>query len=255
MNYSKWFSLDGRIALVTGAGRGLGRSYARALAEAGATVVCVGRNTARLKDIAGEISSAGGRAEVLAADVSKPREVRAVIDDTVERYGRLDVLVNNAGMEIAKDFLEVTEEDYDAIMGVNLRGLYFAAQAAARHMVRQHSGKIINIGSLASQIGIAKSTVYSASKGGVLLFTRALAVELASHNIQVNAIGPGYFRTDMTEPFFQDPEHRSWIEQRIPMGRIGTLEDLAATVVFLAGPGSDYITGQIIYVDGGWLAS
>ncbi|MBC7342662.1 MAG: glucose 1-dehydrogenase [Clostridia bacterium] len=255
MNYSKWFSLDGRIALVTGAGRGLGRSYARALAEAGATVVCVGRNTAGLKDIAGEISSAGGRAEVLAADVSKPREVRAVIDETVERYGRLDVLVNNAGMEIAKDFLEVTEEDYDTIMGVNLRGLYFAAQAAARHMVRQHSGKIINIGSLASQIGIAKSTVYSASKGGVLLFTRALAVELASHNIQVNAIGPGYFRTDMTEPFFQDPEHRSWIEQRIPMGRIGTLEDLAATVVFLAGPGSDYITGQIIYVDGGWLAS
>jgi NAD(P)-dependent dehydrogenase (short-subunit alcohol dehydrogenase family) len=172
----------------------------------------------------------------------------------VRKEGRLDILVNNAGTEIPKGVLDVTEQDYDTIMATNLRAVYFMAQAAARHMVRQRKGKIINVGSLACAIGIRGATVYSASKGGVLQFTRALALELAPYNVQVNAIGPGYFRTAMTEPFFQNPQHRQWIESRIPAGRIGEPRDLAGAVIFLAAPASDYVTGQIIYVDGGWLA-
>jgi len=249
------FNLDGKVAVVTGASRGLGRGFAKALAEAGALTICMARSVPDLEVTAAQIREAGGKAEVWQVDVASPSEIQTAFDHIVERYGRLDILVNNAGTEIPKEVFDVTEQDFDTIMGTNLRGLYFAAQAAARHMVRQGSGKIINLGSLASQIGLAGATVYSASKGGVLQFTRALAVELARKNVQVNAIGPGYFRTDMTEPFFQDPEHREWIENRIPMGRIGTPEDLAGTVVFLASPASDYVTGQIIYVDGGWLAS
>jgi len=252
---ARLFSLEGRVALVTGAGRGLGRGLAQALAAAGALVVCAGRTVADLEATAASITTAGGRAEARPVDVSVPAQTRALVEGVVADHGRLDILVNNAGTEIAKPVLEVTEADYDTIMNTNLRGLYFAAQAAARVMVPQGHGKIINLGSLASQIGLAGSTVYSASKGGVLQLTRALAVELAPYNVQVNAIGPGYYRTEMTEPFFQDPDHRRWIEQRIPMGRVGTAADLAGAVVFLAAPASDYITGQILYVDGGWLAS
>ena len=255
VSLAQLFSLQGRVALVTGAGRGLGRGLAQALAAAGARVVCAGRSLAHLEETVAMITGAGGQAEARPVDVSDPAATRALVEGIVADHGPLDILVNNAGTEIVKPVLEVTETDYDTIMNTNLRGLYFAAQAAARVMVPRRRGKIINLGSLASQIGLAGSTVYSASKGGVLQLTRALAVELAPHNVQVNAIGPGYYRTDMTEPFFRDPEHRRWIEQRIPMGRIGTTLDLAGAVVFLAAPASDYVTGQILYVDGGWLAS
>ncbi|MGD0153221.1 MAG: glucose 1-dehydrogenase [Thermacetogeniaceae bacterium] len=250
---SKLFGLDGRVALVTGAAQGLGRGYAQALAAAGALTICMDRD--HPEETVSLIRDAGGKAEPCQVDISRPVDVQAAIDGIVNKYGQLNILVNNAGTEIEKNFLEYSEQEYDTIMGTNLRGLFFASQVAARYMVKQRNGKIINQGSLGSQIGLAGSTVYCATKGGVLLFTRALAIELAPFNVQVNAIGPGYFRTSMTEPFFQDPEHRQWIENRIPAGRVGTNDDLAGTVVFLASPASDYITGQIIYVDGGWLAS
>ncbi len=250
---SKLFDLDGRVALVTGAAQGLGRGYAQALASAGALAICMDRD--QPEETVALIRDAGGKAEPCQVDISRPAGVQAAIDGIVSNYGRLDILVNNAGTEIEKNFLEYSEQEYDTIMGTNLRGLFFASQAAARYMAKQRSGKIINQGSLGSQIGLAGSTVYCATKGGVLLFTKALAIEMAPFNVQVNAIGPGYFRTSMTEPFFQDPEHRQWIENRIPAGRVGTNDDLAGTVVFMASPASDYITGQIIYVDGGWLAS
>lgn len=250
---SKLFDLDGRVALVTGAAQGLGRGYAQALASAGALAICMDRD--QPEETVALIRDAGGKAEPCQVDISRPAGVQAAIDGIVSNYGRLDILVNNAGTEIEKNFLEYSEQEYDTIMGTNLRGLFFASQAAARYMAKQRSGKIINQGSLGSQIGLAGSTVYCATKGGVLLFTKALAIEMAPFNVQVNAIGPGYFRTSMTEPFFQDPEHRHWIENRIPAGRVGTNDDLAGTVVFMASPASDYITGQIIYVDGGWLAS
>lgn len=249
------FDLSGKVAIVTGAGRGLGRGYALALSQAGAHVVCVDLNESDLDETVAVVTGAGGDASSRVVSVTDVPGFRQFALDVAAEFGHLDVLVNNAGAEIPKDAADVTESDFDHIIGVNLRGTYFCGQSAAAVMVRQGSGKIINIGSLGSQIGLAGSTVYCASKGGVLQFTRALAVELARFGVQVNAIGPGYFRTPMTEPFFQDPAHKAWIQQRIPLGRVGTADDLAGTVVFLASSASDYITGQIIYVDGGWLAS
>jgi NAD(P)-dependent dehydrogenase (short-subunit alcohol dehydrogenase family) len=249
------FDLSGKIAVVTGAGRGLGRGYAHALAQAGARVVCVDVNAADLEQTIAEVQDAGGQASARTLSVTDVAAFRQFTQDVASEHGHLDILVNNAGTEIPKDAADVTEADFDHIIGVNLRGTYFCAQSAAAVMVKQGSGKIINIGSLGSQIGLAGATVYCCSKGGVLLFTRALAIELAKSGVQVNAIGPGYFRTHMTEPFFQDPVHNAWIAERIPVGRVGTPQDLAGTVVFLASPASDYITGQIVYVDGGWLAS
>ncbi len=249
------FDLSDKVAVVTGAGRGLGRGYAIALSQAGAHVVCVDLDDSGLDATVTAVASAGGDASSRVMSVTDVPGFRQFTLDVVSEHGHFDVLVNNAGTEIPKDAVDVTESDFDHIIGVNLRGTYFCAQSAAAVMVRQGFGKIINIGSLGSQIGLAGSTVYCASKGGVLQFTRALAVELAKFGVQVNAIGPGYFRTEMTEPFFQDPAHKAWIEQRIPLGRVGTAEDLAGTVVFLASSASDYITGQIVYVDGGWLAS
>jgi NAD(P)-dependent dehydrogenase (short-subunit alcohol dehydrogenase family) len=249
------FDLSGKIAVVTGAGRGLGRGYSQALAQAGAHVVCVDVNADDLERTVTEVQDAGGEASARALSVTDVAGFRRFTQDVASDHGHLDILVNNAGTEIPKDAADVTEADFDLIIGVNLRGTYFCAQSAAAVMVKQRSGKIINIGSLGSQIGLAGATVYCCSKGGVLQFTRALAIELAKSAVQVNAIGPGYFRTQMTEPFFQDPVHNAWIAERIPVGRVGTPEDLAGTVVFLASSASDYITGQIVYVDGGWLAS
>jgi len=247
------FSLEGKVAVVTGAARGLGQGYAQALAGAGALVICVDLD--QPNETVSLIKDNGGEAEGIQLDVSKPADVKAAFDQIVEKHCRLDILVNNAGVEIPKNFLDYNEQEFDKIINTNLRGLFFASQAAAKHMVRQRSGKIINQGSLGSAIGLAGATVYCCSKGGVLQFTKALSIELAPYNVQVNAIGPGYYRTSMTEPFFQDPDHKKWIESRIPLGRIGTNDDLMGTVIFLASSASDYITGQIIYVDGGWLAS
>ena len=249
------FDITGKIAVVTGTSRGLGKGYAEGLARAGAVVMCCGVSRDGTEATVKAIRDAGGKAEARVLDVSKPDDSRRLFEDIAARCGRLDILVNNAGTEDVSDFVNVTEEQYDAIMGVNLRGAFFTAQAAARIMMRQRSGKILNVGSLGSAIGLAESSVYCGSKCGVVGVTRTMAIELAKYNVQVNAIGPGYFRTPMTEPFFQDPVHRKWIEERIPTGRVGTVEDLIGTVIFLCSAASDYLTGQIVYVDGGWLAS
>lgn len=248
------FDLEGKVALVTGASKGLGRGFAFALAEAGAKVICAGRNPNTLERTAEEIKNAGGKADSLRLDVTCTSDIAPSIREALNRHQRLDILINNAGTEIVRPFLEVSEKEYDTVMATNLRGGYFTAQAAARVMVGQGGGKIVNVGSLGSAIGLPGSSVYCASKGGVLQLTRTMALELARLNVQVNAIGPGYYRTDMTEPFFQNPEDRERIESSIPMGRIGTADDLAGCLVFLASDASKYITGQIFYVDGGWLA-
>ncbi|MDR1620770.1 MAG: glucose 1-dehydrogenase [Synergistaceae bacterium] len=255
MNVLEKYSLAGRVAVVTGASQGLGRGYAAGLAEAGAVVVCCARSVEGLRSAAVEIAAKGGRAEAVALDVTRYEETGKIFEKIRDKYGSLDILVNNAGTEEVADFVDVTPEQYDKIMDVNLKGAFFTAQAAARIMKTRKKGKILNIGSLGSAIGLSGSSVYCGTKGGVLQMTRAMAIELAPYNIQVNALGPGYFRTPMTEPFFQDPAHRKWIEERIPAGRAGTVEDLLGAVIFLCGDASGYLTGQILYVDGGWLAS
>ncbi|MGI6791439.1 SDR family NAD(P)-dependent oxidoreductase [Aminivibrio sp.] len=255
MNFLERYSLAGKVAVVTGAARGLGEGYAHGLAAAGAKVVCADINTEGAEKTAAAITAEGGRAQGIFLDVTNPSGVSERFERIAAELGSLDILVNNAGVEDINDFVSVTEEQYDKIMGVNLRGVFFTSQAAAKIMIRQNRGKIVNIGSLGSAIGLSQSSVYCGTKGGVVQITKTMAIELAKYNIQVNAMGPGYFRTPMTEPFFQDPEHRKWIEERIPAGRVGTADDLLGTLVFLSSSASDYLTGQIVYIDGGWLAS
>jgi NAD(P)-dependent dehydrogenase (short-subunit alcohol dehydrogenase family) len=170
-------------------------------------------------------------------------------------FGRIDILLNAAGTQVRKPIFEMTEQDYDYLMSVNLKSVYFLGQAAARQMAKQGRGKIINVASLTSFIGINNISIYGTSKGGIVSMTRQFAIELAKYNIQVNAISPGYFITELTADLFKDPEKAKWVLGRIPIGRTGNPDDLAAAVVFLASEASNYITGQILSVDGGWLAA
>jgi 2-deoxy-D-gluconate 3-dehydrogenase len=227
---------------------------ALALAAAGASVAVAARTRSQLVETAAEIERLGRRALAVVADVRDPASVAAMVGEVVRKFGRLDVLVNAAGVNRRVPSLELTPKVWDEVVDTNLKGTFFASQAAAQAMLERGGGKIINIASLASELGLPGRVPYTAAKSGVLGLTRALAVEWAPHNIQVNAIGPGYFRTEMTEPLFRDAEWMKGLLSRIPAGRAGLPEDLAGAVVFLASRASDYITGQIIYVDGGFLA-
>lgn len=250
------FSLKGKVGLVTGGGRGLGLGISRALAQAGADLVLVARSGSEL-EAAKELIQKETSRKVLTstADVSRLEEIERVVAEAIRQFGKLDILVNNAGINVRKPFVEMTPEDFDSVLGVNLKGAYFLTQAVVRHMIqRGEGGKIINIASLSSQIGIKNISVYGASKGGIYSLTKALAVELAPYGIRVNAIAPGYFRTSLTEPLFQDPVRSEWIHSRIPLGKPGLPEDLAGTAVFLASAASDYLTGTVIFVDGGWMS-
>lgn len=196
----------------------------------------------------------GRRALAIAADVADVKSVEAMAAQAESRLGRVDILVNNAGVNVRKPAAEYTEADWDQVLDVNLKGAFFTTLAVGRAMLRRKRGRIINICSLTSAIGIRNIPAYAASKGGLFSLTRALAVEWAPCGVTVNAIGPGYFLTPMTQPLFEDPERRAWIESRIPLGRPGQPADLGGAVVFLASDASSYVTGQILFVDGGWLA-
>lgn len=246
--------LEGRAALVTGASSGIGRGIAVALGAAGARVVGVARNEQGLAETRALIGAAGGTATSYVADLAEPTAGHRAVDAVMEAHGRLDILVNAAGVQRRRPAFEVTEEDWDAMLAVNLKSLFFLSQAAARRMAERRSGAIINITSLTSVIGIPELSVHGAIKGAVTQLTKALAVEWATVGIRVNAIGPGRIRTPMTEPVFSDPAVRERFVSLIPMGRGGTPEDLAGAAVFLASDASAYVTGQTIYVDGGWLA-
>jgi NAD(P)-dependent dehydrogenase (short-subunit alcohol dehydrogenase family) len=254
MSESSLFRIKGKIVLVTGAGRGLGRGYAVALGRAGCKCICIGRTLEDLNETKRMIEQEQGLAETIVLDITQFNQLKEAVDQIEKRFGPIDILVNNAGTEIAEPFLEVKEAHYDTIMDVNLKAVFFLAQAVARKMKVRKRGKIINIGSLGSVIGLVGSSVYCSSKGAITQLTKTAALELAPYGIQVNAIFPGYFLTEMTQPFFDDSEHRAWIEDKIPLGRVGIAEDLAGTLLFLAAPASDYITGQSISVDGGWTA-
>lgn len=248
------FDVSGKVVLITGAGSGLGKGYAHVFAEAGSTVICTDQYPETAQITADGITADGGKAKAYLMDVRDNDCVNSMVDRFIEEFGRIGVLVNNAGVECAEPFLDVTPEHFDMIFNVNLRGGFFVAQTVAKKMAEKGGGKIINIASLASHIGIAESTVYTASKGAVLLYTKALALEMIKYNVQVNTISPGYYRTPLTEPFLDDPERYASILAHIPMGRIGTVRDLAGAILFLASSASDYVTGIDIIVDGGWLA-
>jgi NAD(P)-dependent dehydrogenase (short-subunit alcohol dehydrogenase family) len=248
------FGLEAKSALITGGSRGIGQRLAIGLAAAGAQVTVTARKTDDLEETVGAIRSAGGKVHALALDVRQVEACRATVAEAAARMGGLDILINNAGYEEVCPSLELEEEQWDAIVDTNLKGAFFVAQAAARQMQRS-GGAIINVCSLTSYVGVPTAVPYGSSKSGLLGMTRALAVEWAALGIRVNAIAPGYFRTALTDPFYQSAEWSAAMLAKIPQGRFGELEDLVGVTVFLAGDASRYITGQCLPVDGGYLAS
>jgi NAD(P)-dependent dehydrogenase (short-subunit alcohol dehydrogenase family) len=247
--------LDGKVALVTGASRGIGAAAARALADAGCDVVLASRDKVALEKVAGQIERSGRRAVVHPIDLQRVDAIPALFEHVVQAFGRLDVLLNNAGTNVRRPAVEFGEADWDTVINLNLRAAFFCAQAAGRIMVPRRSGKVVNVASIASRVGLPTGAIYAAAKGGLAAFTRTLAVEWAPHNVQVNAIGPGYIRTALTEPLFASAEWVERVTRRIPTARTGEVADLIGTILFLASPASDYVTGQTIYVDGGWTAT
>lgn len=246
------FDLTGRVALVTGANTGIGQGIAVALAEAGADVACAGRTPA--DETAAKVRALGRSCALIDADLSSIAPVDDVVASTVSALGRLDILVNNAGIIRRDDLLDFSEADWDAVIDTNLKSLFFLSQAAARHMAAQRAGKIVNIASLLSFQGGIRVPSYAAAKSGVAGVTRAMANELAPKNVQVNAIAPGYIATNNTAALQADETRNRQIMERIPAGRWGRPEDIGGTAVFLSSSAADYVTGQILAVDGGWLA-
>ncbi|ADN01386.1 2-dehydro-3-deoxy-D-gluconate 5-dehydrogenase KduD [Spirochaeta thermophila] len=247
------FKLDGKVAIVTGCRRGIGRALALGLAEAGADIVAVMRSEE--PGLEREITSLGRRYLWVEADLSSIEPVERIVEEAVKAFGKVDILVNNAGIIRRDDILDFSEEDWDEVMNVNLKSVFFLSQAVARRMKEQGTGgKIINIASMLSFQGGIRVPSYTASKSGVLGLTRILGNELAKYDIQVNAIAPGYIETDNTRALREDPVRNKEILGRIPAGRWGSPDDLKGAVVFLASPASDYMTGSVVAVDGGWLA-
>lgn len=247
--------LDGRVALVTGGGRGLGLGMALALAHAGADIALAARTPHELEEAAALVQAVGRQALVLATDVSDTSAVRGMVNRAADHFGRLDILVNAAGINIRQPVDQFTEADWDRIMAINLKGAFFACQEAAKVMRRQGKGKIINVGSIAFEIIVPNVALYAISKGGMRQMTRSLAVEWARDNILVNAIAPGRFWTQMTDAVFSKPDLYESAVAPIPLGRPGVAADLAGATILLASDASDYITGQTIAVDGGWLVN
>lgn len=252
--------IDGKAALVTGGSQGLGLAMATALAGAGADVAIVARRRDRLDAAARGLRSHGGRITTIEADLGSAEEAMAVVDQVVETFGRLDIFVAAAGTQLRRPALEVTPDEWDRVVAVNLKAVYFGAQRAAAHMLARPRpddgacrGKIITVASLTAVGAWQDVSVYGMTKGGVVQITKALALELASEGVTVNAIGPGTFPTELTEPLYADEGRTRQILSRLPLGRPGRGEDLAGLTVLLASPASDYITGQVFWVDGGWL--
>jgi gluconate 5-dehydrogenase len=245
------FDLTGKVALVTGAYRGLGLAIAKGLARAGATVVLNGRRPEALATAAAALNGDGLRAATAVFDVTDMAAVRRAVDGLEASYGHLDIVVNNAGIQRRKPLVEFAKQDWDDVIATNLTAPFLVSQAALPAMIARRCGKVIHIASLMSELARPTIVAYTAAKGGVRQLMRAMAVELAPHNIQVNAIAPGYFATEMNRALLDNPEFDAWVKRRTPAGRWGQPEEIAGLAVFLASHAADYITGQMIMVDGG----
>ncbi len=249
--------LKGKVVIVTGARRGMGKSHALAFAREGAKVVVSDISLEDCEKVVKEIEKMGGEAIAVKCDVSKKEEVEEMVKKTVEKWGKIDILVNNAGIAQFKPFLELTEEEWDRTIDINLKGYFLCAQACAKEMIKQKSGVIINIASVAmGQVGFGFPSLvhYCASKGGIVAMTEAMALELAPYNIRVNAISPGAIDTPMIDPVKSDPKTMEAVLARIPMRRVGKPEEVSNLVLFLASEASSYMTGADVVIDGGWLA-
>ncbi|HZG72544.1 MAG TPA: glucose 1-dehydrogenase [Chondromyces sp.] len=250
------FDLTGKNAIVTGAGRGIGKSIAIGLAEAGANVVLCSRTEAELLEVADQIRSYGRQALVVPCDIKKVEDIQHVVDTTISELGTIDILINNAGMTIKKSAEEYDLEDWNNIIGVNLTGVFLFAQLVGRQMIQQKQGKIINISSVASETALKGSIAYCASKGGVNMVTKTLAFEWAKYGIQVNGIAPAYIETPLVEAIKQKREELARaVEERTPLNRMGRPDELVGAAIFLASEASSYMTGETIFLDGGWKAA
>lgn len=241
--------IAGKVALVTGGSKGIGAGIAHTLAKVGAHVVVVSRNLAEGEIVAAELREMGSRASARQADVTDGKAVKAMVDSVVEEYGCIDILINNAGMNIRKPLLELEETEWDRVINTNLKGIFLVAQAVGRVMAKQKKGKIINVASVAGVKVSPFLGVYGTSKAGVLYLTKSLAQELVKENVQVNSIAPSYIVTPMTSDWIN--QNRDEIIQKIPMGRLATCDDLAGAVIYYSSEASNFITGQTIFIDGG----
>ncbi|MGB9682807.1 MAG: SDR family NAD(P)-dependent oxidoreductase [bacterium] len=248
------FDISGKIALVTGASKGIGRSIALTLADGGADIIVTARNEEELKELVSEIKSMGRNAAYIVADLSSTKEAISMANRALEIFGKVDILVNNAGVSFPQLALEVTEEAWDSTMNVNLKSLFFITQVIGKKMIEQKKGKIINISSQAGIVGLEAHAAYCASKGGINLLTKVLAIEWGRYGINVNAVAPTVILTPMGERAWADPVKRAKMLEQIPIGRLGYPEDVSGVVLFLASSASDLITGAVIPVDGGYTA-
>lgn len=243
--------LTGKVAVVTGAGRGLGREIAIALSRAGAHVVAASRTQKELDALVDDIHADGGRALAVATDVTDVDAVASLIEQAVARFGRVDIVVNNSGIVDTSPLLEQDPETWDRVISTNLRGTYLVTRAAGRYLTEQGSGKVINIASNFALMGVANHAAYSASKAAVIAFTKAMAVEWARYGVQVNAIAPGYFATELNADMRADEDMMARVTRAIPARRIGTPSELRPWLLLLAGAASDFMTGEVIVIDGG----
>ncbi|MBH5318889.1 glucose 1-dehydrogenase [Paenibacillus sp. GSMTC-2017] len=248
------FSIEGKVAIITGASKGIGYGLAKAIAESGAKVALTARDSNDLTQLVSDIRAEGGIASAYSLDVRDIGAIRDVFQQIVTDFGHMDILVNNAGLGEGMLAEDVTEQYWDDMLDVNLKGVFFCCQAAGRYMLEQGNGKIVNISSQVSIVGIPEGVAYCASKGGVNQLTKVLALEWSSRGVNINAVGPTFIHTPGTAERLEIPEFKANVLSRIPIGRIGTIEDVAGAVIYLASPASDLVTGTLLVVDGGWTA-
>lgn len=249
------FDIAGKIALVTGSSRGIGRALSHGLADAGCTVVLNGRNEAALASVRREIAAAtGARVESVAFDVTDSAAVDAGVARVEDEVGPIEILVNNAGMQHRAPLLDFRDDMWDLLVATNLTSAFLVGRATARHMIPRGHGKIVNVSSLQSEVVRPGIAPYAATKGGIKMLTKGMCADWAGSGLQVNSIGPGYVETELTQALVDDPEFSGWVRGRTPAGRWGKVEDLVGTLVYLASPASDFVNGQVVYVDGGMLS-